>query len=62
MPPVLEGIPKGPSSQKPTPNPSPGSPTAAQDEVLLLRGPLGARAWQSEAERGFLGGKGEWGK
>ncbi|EDK97271.1 mCG141646, partial [Mus musculus] len=32
----------------------PSSPTAAQDEVLLLGRALGAGAWESEAERGLL--------
>lgn len=51
----------GPSPSQGTPPalcPSSGSPTAAQDEVLLLGGPLGARARQSEAQRGLLGAEG----
>lgn len=40
----------------------PGSPRTAQDEVLLLAGPLSTRAWEGEAERRLLRVIGGYGK
>lgn len=61
MQPLLEGSQVSPSQAASSPSflLSPCSPTAAKDEVLLLGRTLraGARAGQSEAERGLLEGQ-----